>query len=214
MSRKFNLDEYEPVEERIRRFYADHPDGTIITELKSDANNMDYAVFCATISVAGQVVATGWAQERREVEMKKSSGGYEYEGVNFDSWVENAETSAIGRALANFNYAGSKRPSREEMVKHEHHTEPVPDTTLLAQQLRRELDAAKDIIGEAAWFETDALMAKHQDDPAWFRKAIERIRAKVAEPKNPVGDAMKKLQAAAEKTDRVAPAEVKQKELV
>jgi len=31
--------------------------------------------------------------------------------------LENAETSAIGRALANMDYAKGKRPSREEMEK-------------------------------------------------------------------------------------------------
>jgi hypothetical protein len=28
----FNLADYETVEERIKRFYSDHPDGRIITE--------------------------------------------------------------------------------------------------------------------------------------------------------------------------------------
>ena len=36
-----------------------------------------------------------------------------------DAWAENCETSAIGRALANWNYQGTgkKRPSKEEMSK-------------------------------------------------------------------------------------------------
>jgi len=29
---RFNLEDYETVEERIRRFYEDNPDGRIITE--------------------------------------------------------------------------------------------------------------------------------------------------------------------------------------
>lgn len=214
MSRKFNLDEYEPVEERVKRFYKDHPDGTIVTVLKSNPDNMDYAVFCATISVAGQVVATGWAQERREQELKKSKQGYEYEDVNYTSWLENAETSAIGRALANYNYAGSKRPSQEEMRKHERHVEDSFGTTRLAQILRKKLDAAREIIGEAAWLETDSLMAEHQDDVAWFNKAIERLDAKMAASRNPVDDAMKKLKEAAVKTDKLQPDEAKQRELV
>ena len=57
----------------------------------------------------GRLVATGIAQET------KGQGGF----ANKDAWVENCETSAIGRALANWKYQGSnkKRPSQEEMRK-------------------------------------------------------------------------------------------------
>ena len=30
---RFNLNDYETVEDRIKRFYAEHPDGRILTEL-------------------------------------------------------------------------------------------------------------------------------------------------------------------------------------
>ncbi len=106
-------------------------------------------------------------------------------------------------------------PEIESHVVMQKSTASDADTTLLAQQLRREMDAAKNIIGEEAWLKTDSLMAKHQDDPTWFIDQLARLRAKVAEPKkDPVTEAMTKLQAAAVKSERVAPAEVKQKELV
>lgn len=53
-----------------------------------------------------KVIATGIAEERQ-------GDGY----VNNDWHVENCETSAIGRALANMGLFGDKRPSLEEMNK-------------------------------------------------------------------------------------------------
>ena len=52
-------------------------------------------------------IATGIAEE-----IKSNSG------VNRDAWVENCETSCLGRALANGGFAAKgKRPSKEEMQK-------------------------------------------------------------------------------------------------
>ena len=103
---KFNLDDYEPVDERIKRASKDHADYQCITHLVSDVSSIaDVAVFRAMVKWGG-LEFTGYAMER-------SNDGY----INKTSHVENCETSAIGRALANAGYSGSKRPSREEMNK-------------------------------------------------------------------------------------------------
>jgi hypothetical protein len=102
----FNIEDYEPVEARLSRFWEKHDqDGRIETELVSH-NNGHYIVK-AIVYVGDRQVATGLADEHTE-----------QKGVNARNALENAETSAIGRALANFNFAPKgKRPSREEMVK-------------------------------------------------------------------------------------------------
>lgn len=103
----FDLSDYEPVASRIAKFYDAHPDGRIITELVHYL--ADTAVFRAELYVGDLLVATGW-----EEEVRGSSP------VNRTSHLANAETGAIGRALANYNLAGSdpsKRASREEMAK-------------------------------------------------------------------------------------------------
>jgi len=108
----FNLDNYEPVKDRITHFYKDHPDGRIITDLISTPETLDKcAAFRASVYLGDILKATGFAYEAQG------------QGVNKDAWVENSETSAIGRALANMDYCGTMRPSREEMGKVGH---PAP----------------------------------------------------------------------------------------
>ena len=103
----FNLDDYEPVASRLDRFLRAHPDARVITDLVHYLS--DIAVFKCELWLEGEIIATGWAEEIR------GQGN-----VNKTSHLENCETGAVGRALANAGLSGSdftKRPSREEMGK-------------------------------------------------------------------------------------------------
>lgn len=110
----FNLADYETVDSRIHKFYADHPEGRIITENTTSDFDRDRAQWIIKSSVyfdkddhaAGLPKATGWAFE--------IDGGA---GANKMAALENCETSSIGRALANAGYSGDKRASAEEMAK-------------------------------------------------------------------------------------------------
>lgn len=113
---RFNLDDYETVESRIKRFYEANPDGRIETNWESSyavdgAGPNIWVIKAFVFLTAGDQAnklpkATGYAFE------KDGTGG-----ANNTSALENAETSAIGRALANMNLSGNKRASREEMQK-------------------------------------------------------------------------------------------------
>ena len=102
------MDDYEPVDDRIHKFWAKHPEGRIATELIFDADAR--VVFLAQIwrtQGDGRPDATGWSEERQASSK-----------INKMNYVEIGETSAIGRALANLGFsAKGKRPSREEMTK-------------------------------------------------------------------------------------------------
>ena len=104
----FNLDDYETVEERLVKFWKEHPDGQIHTKLlDSSANRFIVSAEIFRTEADAKPWTTGLAEET-----------VQGRGVNATSALENCETSAIGRALANAGYATKgKRASREEMTK-------------------------------------------------------------------------------------------------
>ena len=104
----FNLADYEPVEVRLEKFIKDYPSFRIATELEVvEATRYIVKAYLFKDASDGVAWATGYAEET-----------VSSRGVNQTSALENCETSAIGRALANAGYAPKgKRPSREEMSK-------------------------------------------------------------------------------------------------
>ena len=103
----FNLDDYEPVATRLAKWIEFTDDPRVITDLVHRGDG--WCVFKACLYSGDKLLSTGWAEEHATER-----------GVNSTSHVENCETSAVGRALANAGYAGSdpaKRASREEMAK-------------------------------------------------------------------------------------------------
>lgn len=111
---QFNLADYETVAERIARFYKDNPDGRIITRNITSAQDRQISTWV----VQAYIYLTSEDQHKN---LAKATGlAFEIDGVGMaqkTSALETAETSAIGRGLANAGYSGDKRATREEMSK-------------------------------------------------------------------------------------------------
>ena len=104
----FNINDYELVEVRLGKFINDYPDFMVHTEvIEATATRFIVRAKIYRTCLDAQPVATGLAYET-----------ITDRGVNQTSALENCETSAIGRALANAGYAAKgKRPSQSEMAK-------------------------------------------------------------------------------------------------
>ncbi len=114
MSMSFNPKDYETVESRIKRFYDAYPDGRIVTQNDTALEDRQVATWIVKASI---FLSAGDQAE----DLPKATGyAFEVDGqgmANKTAALENAETSAIGRALANMGLSGNKRASREEMEK-------------------------------------------------------------------------------------------------
>ena len=124
----FDLSQYETVDQRLEKFWIKYPDGAITTELV--AYKDDRFIFKASVykTYADSLpFATGFAEEI-------VSG----RGVNATSACENAESSAIGRALHTGGISkhseGKPRPSAEEMKKVQAN-QPKPFAEKLADKI-------------------------------------------------------------------------------
>ena len=150
---QFKIEDYDTVETRLARFHDEHPDGRVITyELTSEEDRAKgYWV------VRAQIFEN---HEDQHANCPKATGmAFEIEGgagANKTAALENAETSAIGRALANMGYSGRKRPTQTEMRKVDRADNPIPAEfieSVATAKDRAELDKLYATAVENGWAE-------------------------------------------------------------
>lgn len=166
---RFNLEDYETVEQRIKRLYELYEDARIETMWVNEYETETDPATPRTWVVKAWIYLTAGDQANK---LPKATG-YASEiatGPQAQWSCELAETSAIGRALANMNLSGNKRASREEMQK-----------VQASEELFSVLGAERDWLADAkAEKDVDKLRklyleAKAAGQPTHILKEIEKL---------------------------------------
>jgi hypothetical protein len=150
---KIHDKEYLTVADRVNTFREKYPDWSIQNSIV-EIGEM-YLVFKSEIfNNEGRLIASGHAEERRNSSQ-----------INRTSALENAETSAVGRALAFFGLAGTEIASADE-VKNAIHQQKEPatpapklDSVILPEFVQRMRQATTLAILKRTWQEGSGLLS-------------------------------------------------------
>ena len=121
--------DYVDVANRIQAFRQIFPEGRIETEIL-DHSNGSVLIKASVYSIDGRLLATGHALENQNASM-----------INKTSYIENCETSAIGRALGNLGIG-----STQSIASVEELTSAMAAQEVIAQT-DKVIDAIIDIAG-------------------------------------------------------------------
>ena len=157
---------YAEVNERVKGFRRLFPNGSISTQLMSidESDNGKVCVFLATVADEnGKTLATGTAYE-------KENSTY----INKTSYIENCETSAVGRALGFLGIGIDTSIASSEEVQNAIANQVTPQDTQ-KEQKRAEAQKKQD---EADARKYAVCLANISDKTAdeWLEKAKEKYK--------------------------------------
>lgn len=105
--------EYKTVAKRVQEFRASYPSWSIMTDVVK-IDDEQVLIKAQIINPESKILATGHGHELRAASQ-----------INRTSYVENAETSAIGRALACLGLGGTEFASADEVANAIHQQKTV-----------------------------------------------------------------------------------------
>lgn len=138
--------QYNTVAERVNAFRETDP--TLAIETQLICHDDERVIMKALIMDGDRLLATGYAEE-----VRGSSN------INKTSALENAETSAVGRALAFFGLAGTEIASADEVanaIKQQHEKEILAKWSAFTQKVEEHHDTLLAIRGFLAEDNFDA----------------------------------------------------------
>jgi hypothetical protein len=127
---------YQTVALRVGKFREAHPNYTLSTEILYRDDEM-VVMKASILDENSRVIATGHSEERRAAST-----------INKTSALENAETSAIGRALAAFGLGGTEFATADEVANAISQQRNTPVAGSLAALSGIEQELAKGIAAE------------------------------------------------------------------
>lgn len=110
--------QYSEVSQRIKAFRLVHPSGCITTEI-IDMNNGIVTMKASVFDEQNHLLGTGFAQEKENSSF-----------INKTSYIENCETSAIGRALGMCGYGVDVSVASAEEVQNAIHNQQMDEKKL------------------------------------------------------------------------------------
>ena len=161
------MDNYEPVADRIAKFWDKYPNGRLHTEIVL-INETEVVIKASAFTDRedARPASIDFAQETRN-----SSS------INKTSFIENCATSALGRCLATLNFQPKRdgkavRPSKEEMKKVAA-AQPVANDFSVRLAF---LQAQQDLEGLRALYKEAQTLGANADTLANIKKAAEAIK--------------------------------------
>ena len=131
--------EYVEVHERIKFLRENYKNAQLLTDIISNDNGV--CVIKATLLIDDKIVSTGHAYEKEASTF-----------INKTSYIENCETSAVGRCLGNFGIGiNSSVASADEVVNAINQTQQKPEYNqvkkrqIVSDTYSKQLDNAKDL---------------------------------------------------------------------
>lgn len=132
--------QYAEVPQRVKAFRYLYPEGTIATEIVSMDNGV--VVMKATASIGDTILATGYAYEKENSTF-----------INKTSYIENCETSAVGRCLGFVGLGIDTSIASLEEVKNAMANQNKPSAPKSSQNTQKNVENVLENIAKATTLE-------------------------------------------------------------